>query len=188
MSKNKKIIFIDRDGVINKDPGGWTKHNYVTRPKEFKFLSGSKEAVKKLNDAGYEIIIISNQAGINRGYYSKDELDIVSSKMLEEMKNEGALIKKVYYCVHQPGDNCDCRKPKVGLFKEAEKQLGIKAGGTYFIGDAKTDIEAGENMGLKTILVLSGKTSLEDIRSLEVKPGYIFDNLLEAVEFILREK
>ena len=186
MLKSKKIIFIDRDGVINKDPGGWTKHNYVTRWEDFRFLPGSKDAVKKLNDAGYEIIIISNQAGVGKGHYSKDELDIVNSKMLQEIKNAGSRIKEVYYCIHQPGDNCDCRKPKIGLFKQAEKELGIKASSSYFIGDAKTDIEAGEKMGLKTILVLSGKTSLEDTRSYNVKPDYIFDDLLKAVEFVIK--
>ncbi|UCD55227.1 MAG: HAD-IIIA family hydrolase [Candidatus Omnitrophota bacterium] len=187
MSENKKIVFIDRDGVINKDPGGWTKHNYVTRWEDFKFLPGSKEALKKLNDARYEIIIISNQAGVGKGHYSKDELDTVNSKMLEEIKKAGAGIRKVYYCIHRPDDNCDCRKPKIGLFKQAEEEMGIKAGGSYFIGDAKTDIEAGEKAGLKTILVLSGKTILEDMRSSNIKPDYIFDDIFEAVEFILNE-
>ena len=185
-AQGKKIVFIDRDCVINKDPGGWTKHNYVTRWEDFKFLPGAKEAVKKLNDAGYEVIIISNQAGVGKGHYSKDELDTVNSRMLEEIKIAGGSIKKVYYCIHQPSDDCDCRKPKIGLFKQAEKELGIKASGSYFIGDTKTDIEAGEKMGLKTVLILTGKTGLEDIRSSEAKPDYIFDNLLEAVNFILK--
>lgn len=182
----KKIIFIDRDGVINKDPGGWTKHNYVTKWQEFKFLPGSKEAIKKLNKANYEIVVISNQAGVSKGHYSEDELDGVNSKMLKEMKSAGAGIRKVYYCVHQDSDNCDCRKPKIGLFKQAEQELGVKARGSYFIGDGKTDIEAGRNFGLKTVLVLSGKTSLEDMRQWEIKPDYIFDDLREAVEFVIK--
>jgi histidinol-phosphate phosphatase family protein len=185
MSKDKKIIFIDRDGVINKDPGGWTKYNYVTRWEDFKFLPGSKKALKKLNDAGYAIIIISNQAGVGKGYYSKDELGTVNLKMLEEINIAGGRIKKAYYCIHKPDDNCDCRKPKTGLFRQAEKELDIKGAGSYFIGDGKTDIEAGEKMGLKTILVLSGKTSLEDMRSFEVKPDYVFDDLSETVDFII---
>lgn len=180
-----KVIFIDRDGVINKDPGGWTEHNYVTRREDFIFLSGAKEAIKKLNEAGYEIVVISNQAGIAKGHYSGSELNGVNEKMLSEIDKSGGKINKVYYCVHQDADNCDCRKPKTGLFKMAEKELGIRARDTYFIGDGKTDVEAGKNAFLKTILVLSGKAKIEDIRGWEIKPDYIFDDLSEAVGFIL---
>jgi len=185
VKNNKKVIFIDRDGVINKDPGGWTKHSYVTKPEDFKFLPGSVEALKKLNDSGHDIVVISNQAGIGKGYFSKDELDGVNRKMIEDLKREGIQLRKVYYCIHGKNDNCDCRKPKTGLLKQAEKELGIKAAGTYFIGDKESEIEAGEGMGMKTILVLSGKTSLGDLGSWVKKPDYIFDNIKEAVEFII---
>jgi len=185
---SKKTVFIDRDGVINKDPGHWTKYNYVTSWEEFKFLPGSKEALKKLKDNGFNVILVSNQAGISKGYYTTKELDLVTKRMLEEIEASGGHIKKVYYCVHQDSDDCDCRKPKAGLFEMAEKEFGIVAKGSYFIGDNKTDIIAGEEKGLKTILVLTGKSSLESLKNWDKKPGYIFDNLLEAVKFILREQ
>jgi len=182
----KRVIFIDRDGVINKDPGGWTKHNYVTRWEDFIFLPSSKEAIKRLSDAGFDIIVISNQAGIAKGHYSESELNIVNANMLSEINKAGGSIRKVYYCVHQDSDNCDCRKPKIGLFKRAEKELGVKAHSTYFIGDGRTDVEAGKKIGLKTILVLSGKTNLEDVEKWEIKPSHIFRNLSEAARFILK--
>ena len=183
-----KVLFIDRDGVINKDPGGWTEHSYVTKWEEFHFLPGAKEALKLLTDNGYDIIVISNQGGVNKKFFSKTALDSVTQKMLQEIEAAGARIRKVYYCVHQDSDNCDCRKPKAGMFRQAERDLGIKAEGAYFIGDGKVDVEAGKIMGLKTALVLSGKTPLEDVNEWELKPDHIFKDLSEAVKFILGGK
>jgi len=187
MSKSNHVIFIDRDGVINKDPGGWTRYNYVTRWKDFIFLPNAIKALKKLNDAGYDIVVASNQAGISKGYYSKKQLDRVNQKMIKEIEKKGVSLKKVYYCLHQDSDNCDCRKPKTGLFKQAERELGVKATGNYFVGDGKTDIEAGKKMNMKTVLVLSGKTDLKEVGSWPVKPDHIFKDLSEAVNFVLKE-
>lgn len=183
-----KVIFIDRDGVINKDPGGWTEHSYVTKWEEFHFLPGAKEALKLLTDGGYDIIIISNQGGVSKKYFSQSALDEITQKMLKEIESSGARIKKVYYCVHQDSDNCGCRKPKTGMFTQAEKELGVKAAGAYFIGDGKTDVDAGRSMGLKTALVLSGKTPFEDVEKWGYSPDHIFKDLLEAVNFILKEE
>ena len=186
MSRSDKVIFIDRDGVINKDPGGWTEHSYVTRWEDFHFLPGVKEALKRLFENGYDIIMISNQGGVSKKYFSQDSLDEITVKMLQEIDKSGAKIKKVYYCVHQDNDNCDCRKPKAGMFRQAERDLKIKASGAYFIGDGKTDVDAGKEMGLKTILVLSGKTPYEDVAQWELKPDHVFKDLSESVEFILK--
>ena len=183
----EKIIFIDRDGVINKDPGGWTEHSYVEKEEEFIFIPGSVEALKKLKDNNYGMIIISNQGGISKGYYTKEALRRVTDLMKSELKKEGVEFNKIYYCIHQDSDNCDCKKPKTGMFKQAEKELNIKAKGSYFIGDGKMDVEAGSSMELKTILVLSGKTNVDDVKHWEVKPDYIFDNLKEAVDFIIEK-
>ena len=186
MQKSRKLIFLDRDGVINRDPGGWTEHSYVTRWEYFKFLPNSVKALKKLNDAGYDIVLISNQGGISKGHYSEDKLREINKKMIAELEKKGAKIRKAYYCIHQDSDNCDCRKPKTGLFRQAEKELKIKARGNFFIGDGKMDIEAAASFGLKSILVLSGKSNLIDVRGWEVKPDYIFDNLSEAVNFVIK--
>ncbi len=181
-----KVIFIDRDGVINKDPGGWTEYSYVTRWEDFHFLPGAKEALKRLFLAGYDIIVISNQGGVSKKYFSKNTLDEITRKMSAEIERAGAKIKKVYYCIHQDSDECDCRKPKTGLFKLAEKELGVKSRGAYFIGDGRFDVEAGKSMGLVTALVLSGKTPLDDVKEWEMKPDHIFKDLPEAVGFILK--
>ncbi len=181
-----KFLFIDRDGVINKDPGGWTEHSYVTRWEDFHFIPGAKEALKLLKDNGYDIIIISNQGGVSKNYFSHSALDKITRQMLREIEAAGAKILKTYYCIHQDSDNCDCRKPKTGMLRQAARDLGIKAEGAYFIGDGKMDVEAGKAMGIKTVLVLSGKTPLEDVDKWELKPDHVFKDLLEAVKFILR--
>lgn len=183
--KTDKIIFVDRDGVINKDPGGWTKHSYVTRWRDFYFLKGAKRAVRLLSDNGFRIVLISNQAGVSRGFFTEDRLDTINTRMLGEIKKCGGRISKTYYCIHQNSDGCDCRKPKTGLFKRAAADLGVRIKGSYFIGDGKMDVEAGKKAGLKTVLVLSGKTSLADLDEWETMPDYVFKDLLEAVKFIL---
>ncbi len=183
----KKVIFLDRDGVINKDPGGWTEYNYVTTWEEFIFLPNSIKALRRLNDAGYDIVVASNQAGISKGYYTRSQLDQINQNMIKKIEENGAKLKKVYYCLHQDSDNCDCRKPKIGLFKQAERELGVKAAGNYFVGDGKMDIEAGKKMNMKTVLVLSGKTDLEKVDSWTIKPDYIFEDLSETVNFVLKK-
>lgn len=181
MAKDARVIFLDRDGVINRDPTG----GYVTNWEDFHFLDGSKEAIKKLTDSGYEVILISNQAGVAKGLYTLEALDEITRRMTAEIEKAGGKIGSVFYCPHRDEDNCDCRKPKTGLFRKATEGLDIDFGKTYFIGDGVMDIEAGRNAGCKTILVLSGKTSIDDRENWTAQPDYIFKDLLEAVNWLL---
>lgn len=183
-----KPIFIDRDGVINKDPGGWTEHGYVTTWQQFHFLPGSLKAIKKLTDAGYEIVVVSNQAGINKGFYAMQALNEITGLMLKEIEKNGGRIHSVHYCPHRAEDNCGCRKPETGLFEKAVRGQSVNFNKTYFIGDGVMDVEAGIRMGLKTILLLSGKTRLEDVEKLEAKPDFIKKDLKEAVDWILSKE
>jgi D-glycero-D-manno-heptose 1,7-bisphosphate phosphatase len=184
--KKRKVIFIDRDGVINKDPGGWTKYSYVTRWKDFRFLPGAKTAIKRLSKSGYTIAVISNQAGIGKGYYSLKRLKSITARMIKELNKVGGKIHRAYYCIHQSKDNCPCRKPKDGLLKRAERGLKVKIAGSYFIGDSVVDVEAGKKAKLKTVLVLSGKSSRRDIKGWALKPDHVVKNLEEAVSLILK--
>jgi len=184
-----KVIFIDRDGVINKDPGGWTEYSYVTRWGDFHFLDGALEALNLLKKHGFKVIIISNQAGVGKKFFSREDLDRVTVKMLEAIHKHGGEIENIYYCMHKKEDNCNCRKPKTGMLEDAIKLYEAKPHETYFVGDSIVDIEAGVKLGLETIFVLSGKTSLEESRKWNVKPNHIFKNLLEAVRWIaVKEK
>jgi D-glycero-D-manno-heptose 1,7-bisphosphate phosphatase len=179
-----RMLFIDRDGVINKDPGGWTKTGYVTDWKDFHFIPGTLQALKILKERGIKVIVASNQGGVNKGLYTKSELSKVNSSMLKEVEKAGGAIEEVFYCVHRDEDNCECRKPKPGMLEMASKKYKINPKTTYFIGDAKTDIMAGKKAGCGSILVLSGKSSSENIGLWEEKPDYVFADLLEAVKFL----
>jgi len=181
-------IFIDRDGVINKDPGGWTKTDYVTNWKDFHFIPGTLQALKILKEKGIKVIVASNQGGVNKGLYTQAELNKVNSHMLKEIEKSGGAVEEVFYCVHRDEDNCDCRKPKPGMLESAVRKYGIDPKTTYFIGDAPKDISAGKRIGCKAVLVLSGKSSREDIEGWEDKPDHIFKNLLEAVQGLIIKK
>ena len=179
-----KIIFMDRDGVINKDPGGWTEHSYVTRWEDFHFLPGALDALTLLKKSGFRVVIISNQAGVGRNLFSREDLDRVTVKMFSAINNHGGLIENIYYCVHKKEDNCDCRKPKTGMLEDAIKLYEVKPQETYFVGDSIVDVEAGMKLGMETVFVLSGKTSLEESRKWPVKADYVFKDLLEAARWI----
>jgi len=183
----QRVIFLDRDGVINRDPGGWTKYDYVTKWEEFFFIDGSIEALRRLKKAGYKICLISNQAGISKGYFSHDDLDRLNDRMLSEIEKGGGKIDELYYCRHRTEDDCDCRKPKTGMIEEALKKTDTDLRNTFIVGDSWRDVEAGKKMGMKTILVLSGKTFLSDTKNWPLQPDYIKEDLSEAVRMILEE-
>lgn len=177
-----KLILLDRDGVINKDP---QKKLYVTKWVDFHFLPGAISAIKRLNKAGFKIAVISNQAGVAKGLFSKTDLNLVTKKMLAKIKARGGGIKKVYYCLHRNEDNCCCRKPKTGLLKKAVSYFNAFPRQIFFIGDSRFDVEAGHKFGCKTILVLSGKSRLKDIKNWPVRPDYVTKDLNSAVDLVV---
>jgi len=183
-----KVIFLDRDGVINKYPGD---ADYVKSREEFKFLPRVKLALRKLSDAGFQIFIVSNQAGVSKGIYPRENLDFITSSMLKELKDNGVIIAGVYYCIHRDEDNCSCRKPKTGLIDLAlanlkERGIPLKLSGSYFIGDTTRDIETGKKRGLKTILVFSGKERPENKKKWPLQPDFTASDLFEATKIILK--
>ncbi|MCK5450480.1 MAG: HAD family hydrolase [Candidatus Omnitrophica bacterium] len=183
---SNKYVFIDRDGVINKDPEGCTKCGYVSLLEEVDILPGVSEAIKKLTDAGYKSVIISNQQGVGKGYFSEESLKMVTDKMLSIVEKDGGKISGIYYCTHTKEEDCSCRKPKEGLFYIAQKELGIPDfKDKFYIGDTERDMVAGKKVGLESILVLSGKSSKEDAENWENKPDHICEDLLEAVEKVI---
>ncbi len=154
----RKYIFLDRDGVTNERP---PKAEYVCKPEDFKWLSGAKEALKKLNKADYFIILISNQAGIARGVMTVDDFEKVQAKMTEDLKEIGAQIGAVYFCPHGWDDNCECRKPKPGMLYQAQRDYSINLTECVLIGDDERDIITAHNANMKGILV-ADEYSLND--------------------------
>ena len=140
----KKALFLDRDGVIN------IEKNYLYKIEEFEFVDGIFEICKYFQDRGYEIVIITNQSGIARGFYSEDDFLTLNSWMLREFERNGIEIATVKYCPHHPDFNqdCECRKPNPGMIIEASKELDINLENSILIGDKISDIEAGKRAGI----------------------------------------
>jgi len=178
-----KPVFLDRDGVISV----FTPDDYIKTWEEFQFLPGAIEGLKKLNDAEFSIIVISNQAGVGKGVMTQAALNQITDKMLSVLKENGISILKIYYCPHTSEDNCACRKPKTGLFEMANRDFGpIDFSKAFFVGDSSIDIEAGESIGARTILVLSGRTGVrEEIDGWKIKPNFVAKDLSEAADIII---
>ncbi|WBX71667.1 D-glycero-beta-D-manno-heptose 1,7-bisphosphate 7-phosphatase [Tenacibaculum retecalamus] len=146
-----KTIFIDRDGVINKEV------QYLHKIEDFQFIEGVFTSCKYLQKIGFNLIIVTNQSGIGRGYYTKQDFNIVNNWMLNEFKCQNINILDVLYCPHKPEDNCKCRKPKTGMFEIADIKYKIDKKKSWLIGDKESDIKAANNFGItNTILVESG--------------------------------
>lgn len=186
LSKNpaeNKIIFIDRDGVINVDFIG----DYVKSWDQFRFEAGTLQALKLLQTRGYEIILVSNQAGVGDGIFSEAAMRDVHEKMMQELEKNGIQIRSAHYCLHGKQAGCHCRKPETGLFEDAVQGLPFFKEKTYFVGDKKTDVEAGKRFGLKTLFVRTGHGKFDEAKlDLATQPDFRADNLLEGVKILLK--
>ena len=170
-----KTIFLDRDGVINKEV------NYLHKIDDFKFIDGIFNSCNHFQSLGYKIIIISNQSGIERGYFNDNAYHILTSWMLKQFKLNGIVILDTYYCPHLPETMCNCRKPKTGMLEMANKTHGIDFKNSWLIGDKETDIQAAHTVGIKnTILVKSGHL-IDEHRSNAL---FIIDSIKEATKTI----
>ena len=159
----RKTIFLDRDGTLNVKP---PKACYVERPEEFVWLEEAKEAVLRLNQNGYRVILVSNQPGIARGKLSENMLESIHNKMQHDLHEIGARIDKIYYCPHGWDDGCECRKPKPGMLYQAQKDYSLDLTKCYMVGDDERDIQAGHAAGCKCVQVTDNyslKNAVDDI-------------------------
>ena len=165
--QKQKAVFLDRDGTINKSNG------FITKPEQFELIPGAAEAIKKINKSGYLAIVITNQPVIARGDCTFEELQLIHDKMETELGKEGAFIDGLYFCPHHsdkgfPGErpeykcDCDCRKPKSGLFIQAAKDFNINLSQSYMIGDSENDVKAGMNAGCLNNIKIDNNFSLID--------------------------
>ena len=134
-----KAIFVDRDGTINIDV------HYLSKPEQFAMYPGVGAGIRSLKDAGYMIIVITNQSGIGRGYFSKEQREMIHDRMRLDFLRHGVVLDGVYYCLHHPDVNCNCRKPKTGMFEQAIRDHEIDVTSSFMLGDKILDIEAGKN-------------------------------------------
>lgn len=184
--KNVPVVFLDRDGVINEYPG---RFKYVTSVQGFRLLPGVRESLARLVSAGFRLFVVSNQAGVAKGLYTRNTLDDINASMLRQLGPE-VRFENIFYCTHLPDAQCACRKPGTAFIDAAEKQMlsqgmAMDRRASYFIGDSMRDIETGKNAGLRTILVFSGSESPVNETAWQPRPDDTAPDLAGAVELIL---
>lgn len=171
----RKAIFLDRDGVINKEI------NYLYRIKDFELIDGVIPALQFFKKLGFLLIVITNQAGVGRGYYTENDVIKLHHYMENIFSENECAVDRVYYCPHGPNDNCECRKPKPGMIVQAVKEFDIDLNESWLIGDKNTDLLAGKNAGVKNlVLVRSGHIVNEE----EPLAHYIFDSIYNVIDML----
>jgi D-glycero-D-manno-heptose 1,7-bisphosphate phosphatase len=187
----RRAVFIDRDGTISEEVG------YVNHPSRYRVFPYAAEAIKRLNDAGWLAILITNQAGVARGYFTEEIIGEVHTLLTQKLAGGGARLDAIYYCPHHPSVgkppyrfDCDCRKPRPGLILRAAVDLDIDIASSWMVGDRYSDTELARNAGTRAALVLSGygRGEWEYQRSeWKHQPDLVAEDLLEAVRTITKE-
>ncbi|MBU0484049.1 MAG: D-glycero-beta-D-manno-heptose 1,7-bisphosphate 7-phosphatase [Proteobacteria bacterium] len=185
----RPAVFLDRDGTINEQMG------YVNHLSRFVMLPGVVAAVRMLNEHDLPVVVVTNQSGLARGYFPESLLDAVHDKMKEELAAGGAHLAGIYVCPHHPEGkeerfrvDCNCRKPKIGLFEQAARELDLDLARSYVVGDRWSDLKAGRKCGATPVLVLTGygRGDYEYIGpSQEIQPRFVAENLPAAVKWII---
>jgi len=175
----KKVVFLDRDGTINVDSG------FVCRREDWEWIPGAREGMKKLQEAGFLLAVVTNQSGIGHGLYAETDMRKLHKYMEGELARAGVKLTAVFYCPHRRDGNCGCRKPATGMIEQAERLLGpIDYGQSWVIGDKIADMEMGKNRGMKTALIRSRYWQESDI---DKQPDVVVDSLLEVAERIVNQ-
>jgi histidinol-phosphate phosphatase family protein len=171
-----KAVFLDRDGTMAKDV------HHCRRPEDFELFSDTVKAVRLLNDRGFKVIIVTNQSGIARGYFTEETLAKIHQKIKGELADKGAWVDGIYYCPHHPDDNCGCRKPKPKLVLQAARDFNIDLKHSFVVGDLQIDIDLGKVVGCRTILVRGMPSTGGEGTTTDA----IAANLMEATRTILK--
>jgi len=188
LKQKQRAIFLDRDGTINEYVG------FLTETVQFKLLSQVAEAIAKINTSPYLTIVVTNQPVIARGECTFDELENIHKKMETELGRRGAYVDDIFFCPHHPHKGyagevpelkfeCECRKPKIGMLRQASERYNIDLSQSYYIGDTTMDIQTGINAGMRTVLVSTGEAGND--RKYDVKPDFAARDLLEAITMVL---
>lgn len=185
----RPAVFIDRDGTVTEEVG------YVNHPRRLRLLPRSAQAIRRLNEAGIAAVLVTNQAGVARGYFSEEVLQAVNASLVAQLKDEGAHLDGLYVCPHHPTEgappyrqDCDCRKPRPGLLHRAAADHGLDLGRSTLVSDRPSDLLAARAVGAAAVLVLTGYGLGEwEYRraSLPVEPDHVAEDLLGAVEWVI---
>ncbi|MBI2548212.1 HAD family hydrolase [Candidatus Woesearchaeota archaeon] len=173
----RRIVFLDRDGTVNEEP----EDEIVDSVQKVRLLPNTIPALKLLVDNKFRLFIITNQIGISKGRLTIKQFHEINNYILRQLETEGISIEDTFCCPHGHQDNCNCRKPKSGMFEAAKQKYRLNLKGSYVIGDRQSDIQVGKCVGSKTIFVLTGKHLSPET----IKPDFIAKDLLDAVKYIL---
>ena len=175
-----KLIILDRDGVINED-----SDQFIKSADEWIPIEGSLQAISRLNRAGFQVVVITNQSGIGRGLFSIEDLNTIHEKMHNQLSMLGGHIESILFCPHHPDHQCECRKPKPGLFIDLKNRLGMSLEGIYAVGDSLRDLQAAQEVGARPILVRSGKGEKTIHNSIGLENIPVYNNLSEFSHALL---
>jgi D-glycero-D-manno-heptose 1,7-bisphosphate phosphatase len=181
---SRVAVFLDRDGTINEQMG------YINHLSRFVLLPQALPAIRRLNEAGLTVVLVTNQSGAARGYFPASLVEEVHEHLKNLLAAGGAHLDGIYTCLHGPADDCPCRKPRPGLILQAARDLGLDLSRSYLVGDRYDDVQTAANAGLKGILVLTGygRGEYEYLAPTQkVQPVYVAADLLEAANWILRD-
>jgi D-glycero-D-manno-heptose 1,7-bisphosphate phosphatase len=170
-----KVIFLDRDGVINQEV------DYLHKRKDFKFIDGIFEACKNFQSLGYKLIVVTNQSGIDRGYYQEEDFHILTKWMLAQFDNRDIDILDVFFCPHGPKSTCKCRKPQPGMFLEASDKYDINMEDSWIIGDKEADITAANAAGVNNTIIVKSGHSVDEMNT---KAKFILESIKESIQII----
>ncbi len=182
-SSGDRVIFLDRDGVINSDSPA-----YIKSWAEFEFIPGSLSALRRLTAAGFTLIILSNQSAVNRGILKLETLLDIHRRLQADVAAAGGCITDIFFCPHRPEEGCACRKPLPGLLRKACNQHGIDPSQTIMIGDSVRDIECARNAGCRQALLVktgNGLSAAATLRRRGIRVAYVAEDLRDAADWIL---
>jgi D-glycero-D-manno-heptose 1,7-bisphosphate phosphatase len=166
---SQKAVFLDRDGVINIDKG------YVWRREDFEWTAGLFDALRAFQSRGYLLIVVTNQSGIARGFYTEEDFAALSRYMVDELSHQGIQITKIYHCPHAPDEGCKCRKPQPKMLTDAAREYDIDMAHSYLIGDKESDIEAALSAGVGTTILIGAEPT---------RAKYKVKNIYDTIELI----
>jgi len=183
-AKRCPAVFLDRDGTIAEEVG------YLNHISRFHMFDFAAAAIRRLNQAGVPVVVVTNQSGVGLGHYPESLVHTVNELMTKQLAAAGAHLDAVYYCPHAPAEGCACRKPKVGMVERAAREHSLDLASSYIVGDRYRDVELAHNVGARGILVRTGYGEGEiawNSAKWQVQPDFIAEDLAQATDWILRQ-
>ena len=187
-----RAVFLDRDGTINEEVG------YLTDLSMLRLIPGASAAIKRLNESGFKVVVVTNQSGVARGYFTESFVQETHERILQMLRDAGARVDGIYYCPHHPTTGnplytvvCDCRKPGTGLIDRAAQDLNIDTSISYVVGDRWSDVELGQRAGAHTVLVRTGFAADDPVNVRlphVVDPDFVAHDITEAADWIIQRQ